>query len=97
MRVHVTTATKPFWLVLGESQSPGWQAHVVGGRDLGGSQLVDGYANGWLVTPPASGSFDVVFEWTPQRQVWAAIWLSLLGALVLPRDHRLHVDAAPIA
>ena len=81
LRVHVTKAAKPFWLVLGESQSPGWQAHVVGGRDLGGSQLVDGYANGWLVTPPASGSLDVVFEWTPQRQVWAAIWLSLLGAL----------------
>ena len=81
LRVHVTQATKPFWLVLGESQSPGWQAHVVGGRNLGGSQLVDGYANGWLVTPPASGSFDVVFEWTPQRQVWDAIWLSLLGAL----------------
>ncbi len=81
LRVHVTKATKPFWLVLGESQSPGWRAHVVGGRGLGGSQLVDGYANGWLVTPPASGSFDVVFEWTPQRQVWAAIWLSLLGAL----------------
>jgi arabinofuranan 3-O-arabinosyltransferase len=81
LRVHVTKATKPFWLVLGESQSPGWRAHVVGGRGLGGSQLVDGYANGWLVTPPASGAFDVVFEWTPQRQVWSAIWLSLLGAL----------------
>ena len=31
------------------------------------------------MTPPASGAFDVVFEWTPQRQVRAAIWLSLLG------------------
>jgi arabinofuranan 3-O-arabinosyltransferase len=82
MRVHVAGATKPFWLVLGESQSPGWHARVVSGHDLGPSQLVDGYANGWLVTPPATGAFDVVFEWTPQRQVWAAIWLSLLGALV---------------
>jgi hypothetical protein len=79
MRVHVSAATKPFWLVLGESQSPGWHARVVGGHDLGASQLVDGYANGWLVTPPASGAFDVVFEWTPQRQVRTAIWLSLLG------------------
>ncbi|MDP9333126.1 MAG: alpha-(1-_3)-arabinofuranosyltransferase [Actinomycetota bacterium] len=79
MRVRVADATQPFWLVLGESQSPGWHAHVVRGGDLGPSQLVDGYANGWLVTPPPGGAFDVVFEWTPQRQVWAAIWLSLLG------------------
>ena len=79
MRVHVADATKPFWLVLGESQSRGWHAHVVRGGDLGPSQLVDGYANGWMVTPPPGGAFDVVFEWTPQRQVWAAIWLSLLG------------------
>jgi arabinofuranan 3-O-arabinosyltransferase len=84
VRVHVTGAGTPFWLVLGESQSPGWHARVVdpGGHDLGSSQLVDGYANGWLVTPPASGSFDVVFEWTPQRQVRTAIWLSLVGVLL---------------
>jgi arabinofuranan 3-O-arabinosyltransferase len=80
VRVHVTNATKPFWLVLGQSQSPGWQAHVVKGANLHGSQLVDGYANGWLVTPPASGDFDVVMRWTPQKQVYAAIWLSLIGA-----------------
>jgi arabinofuranan 3-O-arabinosyltransferase len=82
MRVHVSDATKPFWLVLGESQSPGWHAHVVGGHGLGSSQLVDGYANGWLISPAATGSFDVVFEWTPQRQVWTAIWLSVLGVLL---------------
>jgi hypothetical protein len=84
VRAHVAGATEPFWLVLGQSRSPGWHAHLVGGRDLGPPQLVDGYANGWLVTPPDTGAagFDVVFEWTPQRQVWTAIWLSLLGALL---------------
>jgi hypothetical protein len=84
VRAHIANATAPFWLVLGQSRSPGWHARVVGGHDLGPSQLVDGYANGWLVTPPNTGAagFDVVFEWTPQRQVWAAIWLSLLGALL---------------
>ncbi len=84
VRVHVTDATKPFWMVLGESQSPGWHAHVVDAKngDLGPSQLVDGYANGWKVTPPASGSFDVVFEWTPQRQVRLAIWLSIVGVIL---------------
>jgi hypothetical protein len=81
MRAHVDGAREPFWLVLGQSRSPGWHARI-NGHDLGAPQLVDGYANGWLVTPPPGGSFDVVFEWTPQRQVWAAIWLSLLGALL---------------
>ncbi len=31
MRVHVSGADAPFWLVLGESHSDGWRAHVVGG------------------------------------------------------------------
>jgi arabinofuranan 3-O-arabinosyltransferase len=81
VRVHVTDASKPFWLVLGESNSPGWHAHVVNGHDLGPSQLVDGYANGWLMKA-RPGSFDVVFEWTPQRQVRAAILLSLFTVLL---------------
>jgi hypothetical protein len=89
MRVHVTGADAPFWLVLGESQSPGWKATVApagsasGSRSgsLGSSRLVDGYANGWMVTPTKS-SFDVVLEWTPQRRVGAAIWISLVAALL---------------
>ena len=81
VRVHVSGATTPFWMVLGESQSPGWHANVIGGRGLGKPQLVDGYANGWLVTPAAS-NFDIAMEWTPQKQVWAALWISLLAAVV---------------
>jgi hypothetical protein len=76
VRVHVSGASQRFWLVLGQSQSPGWRAHIVNGKNLGGSKLVDGYANGWLISPTAS-SFDVAMEWTPQRQVWAALGLSL--------------------
>jgi hypothetical protein len=82
VRVHVTGATQPFWMVLGQSQSPGWQARIVRGANLHGSQLVDGYANGWFVVPPSSGAFDMTFEWTPQKQVWAALWISLLAALL---------------
>jgi arabinofuranan 3-O-arabinosyltransferase len=81
VRVHVSGATTPFWMVLGESQSPGWHADVIGGRGLGTPQLVDGYANGWLVTPAAS-DFDITMEWTPQKQVRAALWISLLAAVV---------------
>jgi hypothetical protein len=80
-RVRVTAATGPFMLVLGQSQSKGWQAHVVGGQNLGGSQLVDGYANGWLINPKSS-SFEVTMDWTPQRQVWLAIWLTVAFMLL---------------
>src|SRR6185437_12444832 len=60
---------------------PGWHAHVVGGQGLGAPQLVDGYANGWLVTPTAH-DFDIAMEWTPQKQVRAALWISLLAAVM---------------
>jgi hypothetical protein len=99
MRVRVTGATKPFWLVLGQSHSPGWHAEINGGDGLGAPQLVDGYANGWLVTPTGSGPFDVELEWTPQRQVWASIAISLvtvaacLGILVVTARRRRRVSA----
>jgi hypothetical protein len=81
VRVHVSGATRPFWLVLGQSQSPGWNAHIVDARDLGQSQLVDGYANGWLISP-TSATFDITMDWTPPRQVWIAIWASLVFMLL---------------
>ena len=76
MRVHVTGADAPFWLVLGESHSRRMEGdgRAAGARSAP-SHLVDGYANGWLVRPEPR-AFDVVLEWTPQRQVWAAIWAS---------------------
>ncbi len=48
----------PFWLVLGQSQSAGWSATLPGGRSLGPSQLVDGYANGWYVPAGAVDRTD---------------------------------------
>jgi hypothetical protein len=80
MRVHVTGADSPFWLVLGQSQSDGWEATIAHAGALGHSHLVDGYANGWYVKP-SSSSFDVVIEWTPQQSVWAALWISAIAAL----------------
>jgi hypothetical protein len=79
LRVKVSGAEVPFWMVLGQSQSAGWQAHVVGGKDLGASQLIDGYANGWLVDK--QGDFEIQMDWTPQRQVWISIWISLIAVL----------------
>jgi arabinofuranan 3-O-arabinosyltransferase len=83
-RLHVTGARpgKPFWLVLGQSNSPGWQATAAGLGDLGTAQLVDGYANGWLVTP-RSGDFDVALSWTPQRKVWVGLAVSAVAMLIV--------------
>jgi hypothetical protein len=83
VRVRVTGANEPFWLVLGQSQSPGWTAKVTGGDDLGRSQLVDGYANGWRIdTKPGEESFEVTMEWTPQRTVRASLAVSLVAVLL---------------
>jgi hypothetical protein len=116
LRVHVTGATEPFWMVLGESQSKGWHAHVEcersaatksapsepcsGDKGLGDSHLVDGYANGWLVHP-TSASFDIAMEWTPQKQVDAALWISLLAAIasigIIALTSRRRAVGAPAA
>jgi hypothetical protein len=79
--VRVTGATKPFWLVLGQSNNLGWRA-TADGKELGESTLADGYGNGWLVQPTKSGvAFDVSIEWVPQRTVNRAIALSSISVL----------------
>jgi hypothetical protein len=79
-RLSVTGASGPFWLVLGESVNAGWKAGIVGGPSLGGSTLIDGFANGWYVDPH-SGSFVVDLSWTPQREVDIALVASALAIL----------------
>jgi hypothetical protein len=65
---------KPFWLVLGESQSRGWTATSSSGAQLGSSTLIDGYANGWYVPGAlATGTTTFLLSWTPQRVVNAAL------------------------
>jgi arabinofuranan 3-O-arabinosyltransferase len=80
--VHVSGAHPgtPFWLVLGQSNNAGWQA-TVAGKDVGGSTLVNGYANGWLVQP-GTQSFDVTLKWTPQNRVWIALAVSAAALVV---------------
>jgi hypothetical protein len=80
--LRVRDATRPFWLVLGQSHNQGWTA-TSGGRSLGPPQLVNGYANGWYVRPHTAGAaIDVHLEWTPQRRVWWALALSAIGVVV---------------
>ena len=83
---RVTDADKPYWVVLGQSLSPGWTATAEGSRgsaDLGEPTLVNGYANGWQVDPSVVGAdATITMTFAPQRMVWMAIWASLIGVAV---------------
>ena len=78
MDVEVDDADEPFWLVLGQSASDGWTASVDGGT-AGPRTVVDGYANGWLITPDGSGPIEVHLRWGPQRLVWVGFAVSGLA------------------
>lgn len=80
--IDLPGADGPYWLVLGQSQNSGWEASAEGIGDLGESTLVQGYANGWLIDPPDDSALSVSLEWTPQRLVWVAMGLSLLGLVL---------------
>ena len=91
------TPGEPFWVVLGQSFNDGWTASA-DGQGLGAPQLVNGSANGWLVSAPAA-TVHVQLTWAPQRRVWIALALSAIGivlCLVLavrrPRARPLLVD-----
>jgi arabinofuranan 3-O-arabinosyltransferase len=87
----VSSHTRPFALVLGQSISNGWQA-TIGNQNLGAPVLIDGFANGWRVDPATlsdsshGGSMSVSLRWAPQRRVNLALILSalsILGCIVL--------------
>ncbi|GAC1312641.1 MAG: hypothetical protein NVSMB12_03040 [Acidimicrobiales bacterium] len=89
VQARVERGTGAQWVVLGQSHNPGWSARARpagGGRrvDLGPPQLVDGYANGWLLpaTLLANGPVVVDMVWTPQRTVDLALAASALGLFV---------------
>ena len=81
-KVTTTAGQGPFWLVFGQSQNSGWRA-TVRGRSLGSPVLVNGYANGWLVTPPPGGGpVTVTLTFAPQRVVDIALLLSAFGLVL---------------
>lgn len=74
----------PFWLVLGQSHSPGW-AFESADAEADGTRLVDGYANGFLVTPTSS-TFEATLRFTPQNRVEVGLLTSaiaVVGVIVL--------------
>jgi arabinofuranan 3-O-arabinosyltransferase len=77
MTVTVHGDGQPTWLVLGQSQSPGWKATTSTGIDLGSSTLIDGYANGWYLPAALTrGTTTFTLTWTPQRVVTVALVVS---------------------
>ena len=92
----VAATSQPFWLILGQSSNPGWQPTVQGGS-AGPSTIVNGFANGWLITPNSSGApIRVQLDWTPQRIVWIALVLSAIALIVVVllgwRPKRRHIE-----
>jgi arabinofuranan 3-O-arabinosyltransferase len=96
VRATVDETTQPFWLVLGQSYNDGWKA-TVDGKDLGRPQVLDGFANAWLVRPNGRETMAVTFTFTPQKSVWVASAISgfallLCAALALFAGRRRHRD-----
>ena len=91
--IDVHGATSPYYLVLGQSDVPGWHASI-DGTDLGPPVLLDGYSAGWYVTK--TGSYTVTATFGPQTVYTAGlvvsgavlVGLALLIVLVLARERR---------
>jgi arabinofuranan 3-O-arabinosyltransferase len=84
----INSELRPFWLVLGQSHSDGWRLTLDGATVDGTASdvppvLIDGFANGWLVTPASGigGSIGLHLQWTPQRLVWLGLGLSLIATV----------------
>jgi hypothetical protein len=77
---RVSADGAPFWFGLGQSASGGWSLEA-DGASVGRRTLVDGYANGWLLTPDGPGVVIVHARWEPQRLVWLGLGAS--GAAVV--------------
>jgi arabinofuranan 3-O-arabinosyltransferase len=80
--VRIEHADTPFWLVLSQSHNDGWEAELSDGTSLGTPTVVNGMANGWLITPNGSGDVVVHVRWTPQTRVWIGLGITALGLVL---------------
>ena len=89
----------PFWFVLGQSAGDGWAVEA-DGASVGQRTLVDGYANGWVLTPDGPGPVTVRLRWEPQRLVWAGLAASgvaVLACLVIVVRRRPRAEPSLVA
>ncbi|MGI9646094.1 MAG: alpha-(1-_3)-arabinofuranosyltransferase domain-containing protein [Ilumatobacteraceae bacterium] len=99
LHAEIGPSPEVVWLTLNQSWNAGWAASV-DGEDLGPPILIDGYANGWLLSP--SGETRVVeLDWAPQGRVRMGMALSLAAVLAVlailawprrPRSPERHSD-----
>ena len=85
VEAEVAADGEPFWLVVGQSHNEGWEVSVEGG-EAGDRQLVNGYANGWVITPAGDDPVVVSARWTPQRLVpvgFAVSAVAVVGCTVI--------------
>jgi arabinofuranan 3-O-arabinosyltransferase len=80
VKIDVTDAIPgdPFWVVFGSSFNSGW---TLNGATSDGPHLVDGYANGWIVTP-TEASFSATLRFVPQDRVDVGFRVSIMSALI---------------
>lgn len=87
----------PFWVVVGQSHNDGWELQAEG-ASVDGPHLVDGYANGFLVTPE-SATFEASVHFVPQNRVEVGLLVSLValvGALALASQRAPEIRPMPI-
>lgn len=78
--VQVPATPGERWLILGASFNDGWTASI-DGEELGAPELVDGYANGWLL-PAGDADRVVQLRFRPQDRVDLALAVSAIAALL---------------
>lgn len=92
---------QPFWLVLGESYDEGWsvvETEAEAEAEVDGPHLVDGYANGFLITP-ASADPVLTVRYLPQNRLDVGLLVSAVAfvcALLLFLVRAPQVAPAPI-
>jgi len=81
--LSISKTNEPFWLVLGQSFSDGWTLKGADKTIAESPVLINGFANGWLIDPPASKTMDLSISWEPQKTVWIALLISVISVIIL--------------
>lgn len=79
LRFAGAEAGEPFWLVFGQSRNSGWEATDTDAT-VEGPLLVNGYANGFLVTP-TNGETELTLRFVPQNRVDVGLLVSAAAAI----------------
>ena len=98
--VDIKNASEPYYLVFSESFSPDWKVYIQQGKILGNifqewfqkpiaedqHFIVNGYANGWRITPKDSQgktNYTIIIEYWSQRLFYIGAIISFLTLIVL--------------